>query len=161
MYEVTGENMADIVTTTNQALLDAAEWAGASVWIIIAAIATALLIFIILVFYLVKRKHEVPVKIYTTDGEAGSEALEFVEKTLVEFPADRIRIEGTKGKVVIKLISPKPVTPEEPLLPQEVKEGPLLSKVKESKSEKPEEEEEPESEPIAMGAVESEEQETK
>lgn len=159
MYEVTGENMADIVTTANQALLDAAEWAGASVWIIIAAIATALLIFIILVFYLVKRKHEVPVKIYTTEGEAGSEALEFVEKTLVEFPADRIRIEGTKGKVVIKLVSPKPVTPEEPLLPQEVKEGPLLSKLTESKSKKPEEE--PESEPIAMGAVESEEQETK
>lgn len=150
--------MADIVTTANQALLDAAEWAGASVWIIIAAIATALLIFIILVFYLVKRKHEVPVKIYTTDGEAGSEALEFVEKTLVEFPADRIRIEGTKGKVVIKLVSPKPVTPEEPLLPQEVKEGPLPSKLEKPK---PAESEEPESEPIAMGAVESEEQETK
>ncbi|MEE9564711.1 MAG: hypothetical protein V3V63_03275 [Candidatus Hydrothermarchaeaceae archaeon] len=158
MYEVTGENMADIVTTANQALLDAAEWAGASVWIIIAAIATALLIFIILVFYLVKRKHEVPVKIYTTEGEAGSEALEFVEKTLMEFPADRIRIEGTKGKVVIKLVSPKPVTPEEPLLPQEVKEGPLPSKLEKPK---PAESEEPESEPIAMGAVESEEQETK
>jgi outer membrane biosynthesis protein TonB len=154
MYEVTGWDMADIASVVDQALLDAAEWAGVSVWAVIGGITAAIVILIVLAAWLVKRRRGASVKIYTEDGQ-----LEFVEKTVAEFPADRIRIEGKKGKVVIKLISPKPEGGGEPLLPQEVKEEPLLSKYMEPKPpvppEKEEKEPEPKSEPIAMGAVES------
>ena len=146
--------MADIASVVDQALLDAAEWAGVSVWAVIGGITAAIVILIVLAAWLVKRRRGASVKIYTEDGQ-----LEFVEKTVAEFPADRIRIEGKKGKVVIKLISPKPEGGEEPLLPQEVKEEPLLSKYMEPKppvpTEKEEKKPEPKSEPIAMGAVES------
>jgi len=165
MHEMTEENMVDIVAVANQALLDAAEWAGVSVWLIIAAIAAVLLnnmLLLILGIYWIKRKRESPIKIDATRGKAGDTALEFVEKTLVEFPADQIKIETTKGKVIIKLVSAKPATVEEPLLPQEVKGEPLPSKAEEPK-EAPPEKKPPESEPIPMGAVESppEEQKTK
>ncbi|MEE8403141.1 MAG: hypothetical protein V3R93_05250 [Candidatus Hydrothermarchaeaceae archaeon] len=150
--------MADIATTVDQALLDAAEWAGVSVWTVIAAIVVAILLVLILAVHCVRRGS--PIKIYATRGEAGDDPLEFVEKTLVEFPADRIKIEAGKGKVIIKLVSAKPAAVEEPLLPQEVKGEPLPAKVEEPK---PPEKKPSESEPIPMGAVESkpEEQKTK
>ncbi len=173
MHGMAKKGMADIATTVDQALLDAAEWAGVSVWAVIAAIAVAILIVLILAFYCVSRGS--PIKIYATRGEAGDDPLKFVEKTLVEFPADRIKIEADKGKVIIKLVSAKPVAeteggrdllneydipPEEPLLPQKVKEEPLPTKVGKPK---PPEEKPSKSEPIPMGAVESkpEEQKTK
>jgi hypothetical protein len=145
--------IADITTYSNQALLDAAEWSGVSVWTLIAAVATVIIIILLLAIWLIERRHEAPVNIYTDEGQ-----LEFVEKTLAEFPADRIRIEGKKGKVVIKLISPKPVAEEELLPPQEVKGEALPSKVEKAKppisaESKKEEEVEKETKPIAMGAV--------
>lgn len=164
--------MVDIIAAANQALLDVAEWAGVSVWLVIAAIVAALLnhvLVLMLGVYWFKRKRESSIKLHATQGEAGSDAHEFVEKTLMEFPADRIKIETAKGMVTIKLISQQPTTVEESLLPQDVKGEPLPSKVEEpkpSESKKPEpapEKKPPESEPIPVGAVEStpEEQKTK
>lgn len=160
--------MADIATTVNQALLDAAEWAEVSVWVVITVLAVAILIALIFVFYCIKHMQEPLIKVYTEQGEAGDDALEFVEKTLAEFPADHIKIEATKGKVVIKLVSIKAATEKEAGgddvsskqgLPQEVKGEPLPTVVEEPASEeKPQK-----SEPIPMGAAESapEEKESK
>lgn len=156
MHGMAKKGMVDIATTVDQALLDAAEWVGVSVWAVIAAIAVALLLVLILAFHCVRRGS--PIKIYATRGEVGDDPLEFVERTLVEFPADRIKIEADRGKVIIKLVSAKPVAVEEPLLPQEVKEEPLLAKVEEPK---PPEEKPSKSEPIPLGAVESESEEEK
>lgn len=142
--------IADMQAYSNQALLDVAAWAGVGVWIVIGAIAGAVLLLLILVVWLIERKHEAPVSVY-----AGERELEFVEKTIAEFPADQIRIEGKKGKVVIKLISQKPAAREE-TLPQEVKGEPLPTKAEEVKppaQKEPEKKEEPKSKPIAMGAV--------
>lgn len=151
--------MADIAITVNQALLDAAEWAEVSVWVVITVIAVAALIALIFVFYCVKHRQEPLIKIYTEQGEAGDDALEFVEKTLAEFPADRIKIEASKGKVVIKLVSVKAATEKEAEedvsskqnLPQEVKGEPLPTIVEEPASE----EQPQKSEPIPMGTADS------
>ncbi len=148
--------MADVITDitaySNQALLDAAEWAGVTVWYVIASIAAVIIVLLLIAIYLMERRHDTPLDIYTDEGQ-----LELVEKTIAEFPADRVRIEGKKGRVVIKLISEKPAVREEPLLPQEVKEGPKPAVVEKAKppvsTKKEEKKEEPKSEPIAMGAV--------
>lgn len=145
--------ITDITTYSNQVLLDIAEWAGVSVWYVIASMATVVIVILLIGIYLIEKRQSSPLDIYTDEGP-----LELVEKTIAEFPADRVRIEGKKGKVVIKLISEKPAPEEEPLPPQEVKGEPLPSKaevpkppvLKESKKE---EKEEPKSRPIAMGAV--------
>lgn len=148
------EITADVTTIVNQVLLDAAEWSGVSVWAVLAAIATAIIVLLILLAWWVERRYESSVQVHTDEG-----SLEIVEKTVAEFPADRVRIEGIKGKVIIKLISPKSEAADEPLPPQEIKEEPLLSKYMEPKppvpTEKEEKKPEPKSEPIAMGAVES------
>lgn len=144
--------ITEITASANQTLLDAAAWAGVSVWSVIGVIAGAILLILILAVWLIERKHEASTNIYTDDA-----SIEFIEKTIAEFPAEMVRIEGKKGKIVIKLISPKPIVEEKPLLPQEVKGEPLPSKVEEAKppvlKEPKKEEPEPKSEPIAMGAV--------
>ncbi|MEE9474736.1 MAG: hypothetical protein V3V36_03605 [Candidatus Hydrothermarchaeaceae archaeon] len=163
MHEMADGNMVDIVAAVNQGLLDVAEWAGVSVWLVIATIAVALLnhIFLLILFlYWIKWRRGPSIKVSAAQEDAGGDELELVERTLAEFPADQIKIETTKGKVVLKLVSTKPMTVKEPLLPQEIKGEPLPSKVEESKSSEPDE---PESEPIPMKGREStpEKQETK
>lgn len=143
--------MADMATEMNNALLDAAVWAGVSVWVIIGAIAACVLILLIIVVYLIIRWSKPSAKAPAQPEPVSAEDIELVEKTLAEFPADQVKIEATNGKVVIKVVNPKSAA-EEPSLPQEKKEAPLPSKVEKKKPEEPE----PESEPIAMGAAESE-----
>jgi hypothetical protein len=143
----------DIIAFSNQVLLDGSELLGVSVWTLIIAMAVSVIILLLVAIWLIERRHEVPVDVYTDEGK-----IEFVEKTLAEFPADRIRIEGKKGKVVINLISPKPIPEGEALPPQEIKGEPLPSKTEVPKppvSKEPEKapKEEPKSKPIAMGAV--------
>ncbi len=148
--------MADVITDAqtyvNQALLDAAEFTGLSVWYVIASIAAAIIVILLIAIYLIERSHRGSMDVYTDEGQ-----IEFVEKTIAEFPADRVRIEGKKGKVVIKLISEKPAAKEETHLPQEVKEVPKPAVPPKAKppvpTKKDEKKEEPKSEPIAMGAV--------
>ncbi len=144
--------ITDIMADANQALLDMAEYSGVSVWAVIGGIAIAAVVLIIVVVWLIMRRRKASAMVYTEDG-----SLEFVEETVAEFPADKVRIEGKKGKIVIKLISPAPQAGEESLPPQEVKGEPLPSKVEEPKppvsKKAAEEKAEPESKPIAMGAV--------
>ena len=148
--------MAGIIEETiafsNKVLLDASEMLGVSVWTLVIAIAVSVIVGLLVAVWLIERRHEAPVDIYADEAK-----IEFVEKTLAEFPAERVRIEGRKGKVVINLITQKPV-PGGETLPQEVKGEPLPSKAEVPKppvSKEPEKpkEEEPKSKPIAMGAV--------
>lgn len=154
MQEVGGKNMVEIATLTNQALLDAAEWAGVSVWVIVGGLITALVILLLIAVRQFKQKPYI--KVYATRGEAGDDALEFVEKTLVEFPADSIKIEATGGKVIISLISQKPMAVEEPHLPPEIRGNLLPSKVERPRPKEPAPEKKPkESKPIPMGNAKS------
>jgi hypothetical protein len=143
--------ITDVQTYVNQALLDAAEFTGLSVWYVIASIATAVIVILLIAIYLIERSHGGPIEVYTDEGQ-----IEFVEKTIAEFPADRVRIEGKKGKVVIKLISEKPAEAES-LPPQAAQEAPKPAVAEKAKppvsTKKEEKKEEPKSEPIAMGAV--------
>jgi hypothetical protein len=144
--------MADIVAglqaDANKMLLDAAAWAGVSVWSVIGAIAGAILLLLILVVWLIERKHHTATPSHMGDVQSG-----FVEKTLAEFPADMVKTEGGEGKIVIKLVTPKPVPEEKPQPIQEVKGEPLPTKPPVSEEPK-EEEPEPDSKPIAMGTAE-------
>jgi hypothetical protein len=143
--------ITDVQTYVNQALLDAAEFTGLSVWYVIASIATAVIVILLIAIYLIERRHRGPLDVYTDEGQ-----IEFVEKTIAEFPADRVRIEGKKGKVVIKLISEKPAEAES-LPPQAAEEAPKPAVAEKAKppvpAKKEEKKEEPKSKPIAMGAV--------
>ena len=141
--------IADMQAYSNQALLDAAAWAGVGVWIVIGAIAGAVLLLLILVVWLIERKHEPS----TSIPDEGSGV---VEKTLAEFPAEMVAAQGGEGKIVVKLVTQKPVPKEAPLPPQKVEGEPLPTKAEEVKppaQKEPEKKEEPKSKPIAMGAV--------
>ncbi|MBU2559395.1 hypothetical protein KKA03_00695, partial [archaeon] len=82
--------MADVITDmtaySNQVLLDAAELAGVSVWSVIGAIAGVILLLLILVVWLIERKHyaAAPAPISVVQGE-------FIEKTLAEIPVAMVK----------------------------------------------------------------------